>query len=116
MTDWESGNLMERAITRDEILNILRRELPYLKDRYGVEIMAVYGSFAKNSQAEGSDIDILVQLSKPLGLDFIHLAYHLEETLGREVDLNTFESLRRSATNPRRAHITRDIERTLIHV
>ena len=107
---------MERANTQNEIMDILRRELPYLKDRYGVESMAVYGSFAKNRQAEGSDIDILVQLSKPLGLDFIRLAYHLEETLGREVDLNTFESLRRTAENPKRAHIAKDIERTLIHV
>jgi predicted nucleotidyltransferase len=102
--------------TRDEVFHILRRELPYLKDRYGVMKLAVYGSYAKNSQVEGSDIDILVQLSKPLGLDFIRLAYHLEEALGREVDLNTFEGLRRSAENPRRAHMVQDIERTLIHV
>ena len=101
---------------REEILRILRDELPYLRDRYGVEKMAVYGSFAKNLQAEDSDIDILVQLSRPLGLDFIRLAYHLEETLGREVDLNTFDVLRRNAENPKRAHIARDIERTLIHV
>ena len=102
--------------TRDEVLQILRNELPYLRERYGVVRMAVYGSYAKNIQGKGSDIDILVQLSKPLGLDFIRLAYYLEETLGREVDLNTFDGLRRSAENSRRAHIARDIERTLIHV
>lgn len=76
----------------------------------------MYGSFAKDTQADESDVDILVQLSKPLGLEFIRLVYHLEETLGREVDLTTFETLKRSAANPRRAHIVRDIERTLIHV
>jgi uncharacterized protein len=107
---------MSAEKTRDDILQILRRELPYLKDRYGVERMAVYGSYARNTQVEGSDIDILVQLSKPLGLEFIRLAYHLEDALGREVDLNTFEGLRRSAENPRRAHIAQDIERTLIHI
>ncbi len=107
---------MKRARTREEILSVLRQEMPYLKDRFGVDRLAVYGSFAKNTQAEESDVDILVQLSKPLGLDFVRLAYHLEETLGREVDITTFESLKRSAANPRRAHIVRDIERTLIHV
>ena len=102
--------------TREEIFQVLRREMPYLRDRFGVERMAVYGSFAKNQQIEDSDVDILVQLAKPLGLDFIRLAYHLEETLGREVDLNTFDNLQRSAENPRRTHIVQDIERTLIHV
>jgi predicted nucleotidyltransferase len=107
---------MSNPFSQTEIIQILQREMPFLKSRYGVERLAIYGSFAKNTQAEGSDIDILVQLSRPIGLDFIRLAYHLEETLGREVDLNTFESLRRSAKNPRRAQIAKDIERTLINV
>ena len=100
----------------DEILTTLRRELPYLRDRYGVMRLALYGSYAKDTSTTSSDIDILVQLSKPLGLDFIRLAYDLEDILGRRVDLSTFDSLRRTAGDPRRAHIAEDIEESLIHV
>jgi len=51
---------MKKPLTKEEILQILRRELPYLRERYGVEKVAIYGSFAKDSQTPKSDIDILV--------------------------------------------------------
>ena len=78
--------------------------------------MAIYGSFAKGSQTTKSDIDILVQLLKPLGLEFIDLAYYLEEILGRKVDLATFNTLHRSMENPRYKHIASDIKKTLSYV
>jgi predicted nucleotidyltransferase len=94
----------------------LRQELPVLNEKYGVERIAIYGSYAKGSPTEASDIDILVQLSRPLGLEFVRLADHLESALQRPVDLTTFDSLRRTAATPRRARIAADIERTLLYV
>jgi predicted nucleotidyltransferase len=44
------------------------------------------------------------------------MASLLEETLGRKVDLATFDSLQRSAGNPQKMHIAKDVERTLIDV
>jgi len=87
-----------------------------LREKYGVERIAVYGSFAKGNQTKKSDIDILVQLVKPLGLDFIELAYYLEKVLKRKVDLATFDGLKRSIENPRYKHIASDIQRTLSYV
>ncbi len=107
---------MNGLLTREEVLHLLRKEIPSLRDRFGVEKIAFYGSYAKNTQVEGSDIDLLVELSRPVGLGFVRLASHLEETLGRQVDLATFESLQRSASDPRRQRLARDIERTLIYV
>jgi len=78
--------------------------------------MAIYGSFAKDSYTRKSDVDILVQLMRPLGLEFVRLAYHLEEILGRKVALATFETLHRSMENPRYKHIAADIQRTLSYV
>lgn len=100
----------------DEVLQILQNELPQLKEKYGVEQMAIFGSYAKGSQTPKSDIDILVQLAKPLGLDFIELAYHLEKVLGRKVDIATFDCLKRNRENQRYKHIALDIERTLMYV
>jgi len=107
---------MKETRTREQIFQILKNELPYLNEKYGVERMAIYGSFAKGNQRKRSDIDILVQLIKPLGLDFIKLAYHLEKVLKRRVDLATFDTLKRSLENPRYKHIASDIQGTLSYV
>ena len=49
--------------------------------------MAVFGSFARNEQREDSDVDILVEFSVPVGMEFIDLADDLEGILNRKVDL-----------------------------
>ena len=107
---------MKKPLTKEEIMQVLRRELPHLREKYGVGEIAIYGSFAKGSHTTKSDIDILVQLVKPLGLGFVALAYYLEEILGRKVDLATFDTLHRSMENPRYKHIAADIQRTLSYV
>jgi hypothetical protein len=107
---------MKEPRTKEQIFQILKKELPYLNEKYGVERIAIYGSFAKGNQRKRSDIDILVQLIKPLGLDFIKLAYHLEKVLKRRVDLATFDTLKRSLENPRYEHIASDIQGTLSYV
>ena len=106
---------MKQNISKDYLLDTLRQELPTLRLEYGVEKIAIYGSFAKDVPTPKSDIDILVELSRPLGYGFVRLAAHLERTLGRRVDLTTSESLKTSASNPRRAHIVAEIERTLVY-
>ncbi len=107
---------MKEPLTKENITQILRRELPYLREKYGVEKIAIYGSFAKGSSTQTSDVDILVQLVKPLGLEFVGLADYLEEILSRKVDLATFDTLHRSMENPRYKHIAADIQRTLSYV
>jgi len=103
-------------LTLEEILEKLHEDFPYLRERYGVERIAVYGSFAKGKQGEKSDIDILVQLAEPSALKFVNLAYHLEKLLGREVDLATFDTFLDRREDLRYQHITADIERTWIDV
>ena len=107
---------MSEAMNREKILTILEGELPYLRQEYGVERLALFGSFAQAKADENSDVDLLVQLSKPLGFKFIQLAVHLENKLGRKVDLVTFGSLERGALHTRRAHIAEAITRILIYV
>jgi len=107
---------MTEHLTRKDILQRLRDILPYLRERYGVERIAIYGSFAKGEARRGSDVDILVELTRPLGLDFVDLAHYLEDLLGRRVDLATFDQFQKSRHNPRYQHIVADIERTLVDV
>jgi len=106
---------MDELLNRDQILEILREELPYLRERYGVENVAIYGSYSKGSYTTDSDIDILVKLTRPLGFDFVGLALYLEDVLGRKVDLITHDTLERNLDNPRYSHIANDIQGALAY-
>ncbi len=107
---------MGRVNSKEEIMRALRDRLPHLHEKYGVSEMALYGSFAKGSPHADSDVDLIVQLSRPLGLEFVSLAQELEDALGRPVHLSTFDTLQRSKQNPRRKHIADEVERTLSYV
>lgn len=107
---------METVSSKQDVVQVLQKESAYLQERYGVARIALYGSFAQDSATESSDVDLLVELSRPLGFEFVALAEHIESILGRKVDLSTFETLRRSLENPRYQAIAREIQRTLTDV
>jgi uncharacterized protein len=102
--------------TRAAIMRTIKKEMPYLHDHFGVEQVALFGSFARGNASHDSDIDIVVTLSKPLGFAFIQLADYLEQKLHRKVDLVTATTLESGMSDPRRAHIARDIQESLIYV
>ena len=102
--------------TKNQVIKTLKKELPRLRERYGVARLALFGSFAKGKARQGSDVDVLVELERPLGLEFVALANELEKTLGRKVDIATFECWRRSFSTPRYRPIAEDVERTLVYV
>lgn len=61
----------------------------------GVKRAAVFGSFARGDATKDSDIDLLIEFkgkTKSL-LDLAALKIHLEETLGKHVDLITYNSI-----------------------
>lgn len=58
-----------------------------LAKNYPISSMAIFGSVSRGEDGSGSDVDILVEFSKPAGMQFIHLAYELERILQKKVDL-----------------------------
>ncbi len=76
-------------MTRENVIEILRKELPYFVSQYGVKRIGLFGSYAKGTPAKGSDVDILVEFEKPIGLKFIEFAEYLEKLLGRKTDILT---------------------------
>ena len=103
-------------LTREQVISILKKELPRLKEEYGVEKIVLYGSFAKGTQRKKSDIDILVDIRKSIGLEFVSLADLLEDKLGRKVDIATLAHYKRSLGNQRYKHIAEDIRKSMIYV
>ncbi|MFH2144049.1 MAG: nucleotidyltransferase domain-containing protein [Bacteroidota bacterium] len=56
--------------------------------------MGYFGSYSRNEQSEKSDIDILVDLHKPIGWDFFDLQEFLEKELKIKVDLVSIRALK----------------------
>lgn len=91
----------------DDLRERLGTALPRLHARYGVRALSVFGSFVRGAQTAESDIDLLVDLRRPLGLAFLALSDDLEALLGRPVDLGSARSLRPAV----RAQVLRDAVR-----
>ncbi len=81
--------------TKEEILKILEKELPYLKEKFNVKTIGIFGSYVRSEQKRESDIDVLVEFQKPVGFfEFIELEDYLSEKLGEKVDLVTPDALK----------------------
>jgi uncharacterized protein len=67
------------------------REVIYtIATRHGARTVRVFGSHARGTATEGSDLDLLVEMEQGRSLlDLIALERELEETLGMSVDLLT---------------------------
>jgi len=76
---------------RTQVLAILEVHQEELR-QLGVK---AFGSVARDEARQESDVDLLVEFARPVGLfAFIRLQHHLEQWLGRAVDLGTPDSLR----------------------
>ena len=73
--------------TQSQILKLLHKNKDFLFSKYPIKELALFGSFARNEQNGNSDIDILVEFNKNVGLEFIELADELEELINLKVDL-----------------------------
>ena len=81
-------------LSTDNIEHILRNLKPILSDRFEVERIGYFGSFARGEEGADSDIDILVEFRRPLGWAFFDLQDLLEKELQRKVDLVSSKALK----------------------
>ena len=80
---------------KENILKILKQELPFLKEKFKVKSIGLFGSYARGEQTKTSDIDMLVEFEVPVGFfKFIELEDYLSEKLGAKVDLVTPDALK----------------------
>jgi uncharacterized protein len=93
-------------------IEIIKGQRDYLLSEFGVEKIGLFGSVAEGTDNERSDIDLIVEFRRPIGLKFITLVEYLEVILGRKVDLLTRDGLE----NIRVRKVADDIRKTLIYV
>ncbi len=78
-----------------EIENKIKELKPILSQKYFVDKIGYFGSYARNEQKESSDIDILVSFSKPLGWEYFDLQELLEDELKLKVDMVSEKALKK---------------------
>ena len=102
---FEGENMKENSFKQIEIGSIpedwevakyiskLKELKPALRERFKVSKIGIFGSFTRNEQGKGSDLDILVIFEESLGLKFFDLVSFLEKELGRKVDVVTPDAI-----------------------
>ena len=78
-------------MNRQEILDLLSRHKPVLARRYGVRDLALFGSSARDTAREDSDIAFDGPATSRL---YFGVQFYLEDLLGRPVDLVSDKALR----------------------
>ncbi|MDY7039154.1 MAG: nucleotidyltransferase domain-containing protein [Thermodesulfobacteriota bacterium] len=99
---------MEKNLTHLQIIDLLKREKSFLKNEFGVINIGLFGSYTREKQGVGSDIDILVELKEPRFDWLVGLQLYLEQKLDKKIDV-----IRKSKTL--RSRFVERIEKSVIY-
>ena len=93
---------------REDVLTTLKENELELQS-FGAERLAIFGSVARDEARPDSDVDILVEFNKPIGLfGLIELRLQLEKILGTSVDVGTFDCVNQ--------HIQKQVDKESIFI
>jgi uncharacterized protein len=77
-----------------EIKAIIRQIKPELVKKYHVRDIGLFGSVVRDDFSASSDIDIIVDFSQPIGIEFVDMAEYIEDMLQKKVDLVSRKGVR----------------------
>ncbi len=81
-------------------LNEIRFALSQIKneliEKYHVSSIGLFGSIVRDDFSFKSDIDIIVEFSQPIGVEFIDLANYIEFKLKKQIDLVSKKGIKKS--------------------
>jgi uncharacterized protein len=99
-------------ICREDVISILRSSFNDLHTDYGVAKIGVFGSFARGNPGSDSDLDLVIEFEKPIGLRFMELADRLQSLFKRPVDILTPAGI----DGIRNKEVADTIRRTVLYV
>jgi len=79
--------------TKNHIITFLKQNKQQIQEKYKVNKIALFGSFARDEATEDSDIDILVDMTSSFD-NFFDLKYFLEDEFKTTVDLGKEKNMR----------------------
>jgi hypothetical protein len=77
----------------DKSLERIKRTIMRILKKYHVKKAGIFGSYVRGEQTTKSDIDIIIDPPKGIGLKFVSIAFDLEEALHKKVDLLTYKGI-----------------------
>ncbi|MBN8668298.1 MAG: nucleotidyltransferase family protein [Chitinophagales bacterium] len=87
----------------------LQRVKPELVNKFHVKTIGLFGSIVRDDFSPSkSDVDIIVEFSQPIGIEFVDLADYLESQIQRKVDLVSKNGVKKP--------FFRAIEREIVYV
>ncbi len=80
---------------KQAVLDRLKKSKGILKEQFGINKIAVFGSYARNEAKKDSDIDIVIlDMDKKNAFTLIKTKYFLENVLELNVDIGHYDSIR----------------------
>ena len=79
------------VMPRSEVVSLLTREFPVIREQYGIVRLGLFGSYARDEAGPHSDIDLLVSFEdgKERFRSFMQCIFYLEDRLGKKIELIT---------------------------
>jgi predicted nucleotidyltransferase len=76
------------SVYLQSIRALLQELKPILRTKYHVRSIGLFGSVVRDDFADGSsDVDIIVDFDRPIGIEFVDMADMIERLLNRKVDV-----------------------------
>ena len=72
---------------RSSLLDKLGRFKKDNEEKYGIQSIGIFGSFARDQATELSDVDIVVKMETPNPFTIVHIKEELEGQLDMPVDI-----------------------------
>lgn len=99
-----------KALTKDEILNAIRKHRDILL-KYKVREIGLFGSFVRDEQEGRSDIDLIVDFEEPSIENFMGLSSFLENLFRKKVEILTPAGVDSIRIN----HIKEEIKKSIVY-
>ena len=93
------------AMGYDAVVSVIKRETSsfdittnlasykrYNAEKYGIESLGLFGSYARGEQTPESDIDVIIKLTKPSLYKYAEIKEDLERLFKKEVDIVSLSS------------------------
>lgn len=95
MTPIKTTTLANMETQKDRLLRVLRENRKKFISRYHIKSLGLFGSYIRNEQKAGSDLDVLVEFEElPSLFEFVRLQNELHDLIGIKVDLVMKDTLK----------------------
>ncbi len=89
-----SNHVNTSELKKETILQFLRMHKSFLKSQFGVNKIALFGSFARDEARADSDIDLLIEVETKIFKNRMKLRDFLAQEFGRDIEVGYFDALR----------------------